>query len=175
MKIQKRSRAALVFEHKIHSRQSLVDAVRRWKRQGQRVVLTNGCFDLLHRGHVTLLAHAKRLGDVLIVAINSDRSVRALKGPSRPLVPQQDRAVLLAALSSVDAVTIFDQPTPRRLIALVQPDVLVKGADWRRGGIVGKEMVERHGGRVVRIPLVSGHSTTELVKRIERKNLVEKA
>ena len=154
------------FDKKIRSPQGLVAAVRRWRRQGKRIVLTNGCFDLLHRGHVTLLAQAKRLGDVLIVAINSDRSVRALKGNSRPLVPQRDRATLLAALSSVDVVTIFDQSTPQHLIALLKPDVLVKGADWRPGGIVGEDLVRRRGGRVVRIPLVSGYSTTNVLKRL---------
>ncbi|MBI3319531.1 MAG: D-glycero-beta-D-manno-heptose 1-phosphate adenylyltransferase [Candidatus Omnitrophica bacterium] len=169
MKTTQSKRAASFFEHKIHSRQSLVAAVHRWKREGKRVVFTNGCFDLLHRGHVTLLAQAKRLGGVLIVAVNSDRSVRALKGPNRPIVPQRDRAVILAALSSVDAVTIFDRPTPHHLITLLKPDVLVKGADWRVGGIVGEEVVKRHGGRVVRVPLVSGRSTTDMVTRIARK------
>ena len=156
------------LQQKVRSRRSLVATVRRLRRQGQRIVFANGCFDLLHVGHVVLLERAKRLGDILIVAINSDRSVRALKGTHRPVVPQQDRARLLAALASVDYVAIFDDPTPLRLIEELQPDVLVKGADWRLGGIVGHELIQRRGGRIVRIPLVNGYSTTRLLNRIKR-------
>jgi len=151
---------------KIRSRRWLAQAVRRLKRQGKRVVFTNGCFDLLHVGHVTLLERAKRLGDILIVALNSDRSVNALKGRGRPLTRQQDRAKLLAALACVDYVTIFDEPTPYQLIATLQPDILVKGADWKSAEVVGRDLVKRHGGRVVRIPLVNGYSTTRLLSRI---------
>lgn len=158
----------LRLAQKIYSRRRLAQAVRRLKRQRRRIVLTNGCFDLLHVGHVALLEHAKRLGDVLIVAINSDRSVRALKGPRRPIVPHRDRARLIAALSSVDYVTVFDEPTPSRLIALLKPDVLVKGADWSARGIVGQEVVKRLGGRVIRVPLLDGYSTTRLLARIAR-------
>ena len=153
---------------KILSRRALAAAIRLLKEQGSEVVFANGCFDLLHVGHVTLLERAKRLGDILVVGINSDRSVRALKGPSRPLVPEQDRARLLAALACVDYVTIFDQPTPYHVIAALKPDVLVKGADWPTAGIVGRELVRRTGGRVVRIPLVSGYSTTRLISRIKQ-------
>lgn len=151
---------------KIASLPRLVRAVRHAKARGRRVVFTNGCFDLLHAGHVTLLEQAKRLGDLLIVAINSDRSIRALKGPSRPIVPERDRALLVAALQSVDHVTIFDAPTPQRWIARLRPDILVKGADWGRGTIVGRDVVERHGGRVVRLPLMKGRSTSRLIERI---------
>ena len=156
------------LQQKVRSCRSLVATVRRLREQGHRIVFANGCFDLLHVGHVTLLERAKRLGDILIVAINSDHSVRALKGAHRPVMPQQDRARLLAALSSVDYVTIFDDPTPYQLIKVLQPDVLVKGADWRLGGIVGHELIQRRGGRVVRIPLVDGCSTTQLLNRIRR-------
>ena len=151
---------------KIRSPRLLASVVRQLRRQGRRVVFTNGCFDLLHVGHVSLLEQAKGLGDVLIVALNSDRSVRALKGPARPVVRQDDRALVLAALSCVDYVTIFDERTPQRLITELKPDVLVKGADWSAQEIVGAEVVRRSGGRVVRVQLVNGYSTTKLVQRI---------
>lgn len=150
------------------SHRSLARLIAQLKRHGRRIVFTNGCFDLLHVGHVTLLERAKRLGDILVVGINSDRSLRRLKGPRRPIVPAQERARVLAALSSVDVVTIFDEPTPYRLIALLKPDVLVKGADWVTGRIVGEDLVRRQGGRVARIPLVGGCSTTRLIRRIQR-------
>ena len=146
----------------------LAGAVRRLRAKRQRVVLTNGCFDVLHVGHVSLLERAKRLGQVLIVAINSDRSVRAIKGPTRPIVCEQDRARVLAALGCVDYVTIFDEPTPLAVIAALLPDVLVKGADWSAGDIVGGELVRKAGGRVARIPLVRDRSTTTIIDRIAR-------
>ncbi|MFZ5863759.1 MAG: D-glycero-beta-D-manno-heptose 1-phosphate adenylyltransferase [Nitrospirota bacterium] len=136
------------------------------RRDGRRVVFTNGCFDLLHIGHTRYLQNARALGDLLIVAINSDASVSALKGPSRPLVPEQERAEVLAALGCVDYVTIFDAPDPGEVIAAVQPDVLVKGGDWPVDKIVGREVVQTRGGRVVSLPLVPGSSTTALVRRI---------
>ena len=137
------------------------------KRGGRRVVFTNGCFDLVHAGHVALLERAKGFGDLLIVAINSDQSVRALKGALRPILPQQDRAVLIAAFECVDYVTIFHEATPERLIRTVRPHVLVKGSDWGRGHIVGCDLVEGTGGRVVRIPLIRGRSTTTLIEHIQ--------
>ncbi|HLW79434.1 MAG TPA: D-glycero-beta-D-manno-heptose 1-phosphate adenylyltransferase [Terriglobia bacterium] len=133
------------------------------KRDGKRVVFTNGCFDLLHPGHTRYLAAARQLGDALVVALNSDASVRSLKGPGRPVQPQAERAEILAALRSVGLVTIFDDPTPRAVIARLLPDVLVKGADWGPNEIVGREEVEAAGGRVVSIPLVPGFSTTALI------------
>lgn len=154
----------------IVSQDELVKVAGREKSSGRRVVFTNGCFDLLHPGHVRCLAEARALGDVLVVAINSDASVRGNKGPERPLVPQQDRAEVLAALSSVDYVTIFDEPTPRELISQVLPNVLVKGADWSREQVAGREEVEAAGGRVVSIPLAPGYSTTNLVEKIRRGN-----
>ncbi len=133
---------------------------------GGRVVFTNGVFDLLHPGHVRYLADARALGDALIVAINSDRSVRANKGPTRPINPQDERAELVAALRCVDAVTVFDEDTPHSLIAAVQPDVLVKGADWGADTIVGRDIVEARGGRVVRIELAKGFSSTHLMEKV---------
>ena len=139
-----------------------------WKRAGTRVVLTNGCFDLLHPGHVALLERARAEGDLLVVAINSDASVRALKGPARPLLPEKERAEALRALEAVDRVVVYDEPTPLELIERVRPDVLVKGADWAHDAIVGREVVEGDGGRVVRVPLLDGRSTSQLVERIRR-------
>ena len=134
--------------------------------RGGRVVFTNGVFDLLHPGHVRYLADARALGDALIVAINSDRSVRANKGPSRPINPEHERAEIVAALRSVDAVTIFDEDTPQALIAAIQPDVLVKGADWGADNIVGRDIVEARGGTVVRVELAQGFSSTRLVEKV---------
>src|SRR3984885_6684574 len=151
---------------KIVSQEELIQVAAREKRAGRRVVFTNGCFDLLHPGHVRCLAEARALGDVLVVAINSDRSVRGNKGPERPLVSDQDRAEVMAALASVDYVTIFDEPTPRELISRVLPNVLVKGADWALDQVAGREEVEAAGGRVVSIPLAPGFSTTKIVEKI---------
>ena len=151
---------------KIVSQAELIQTAAREKRDGRRVVFTNGCFDLLHPGHVRCLAEARALGDILVVAVNSDSSVRSNKGPERPLVTEQDRAEVLAALASVDYVTIFDEPTPRELISRVLPSVLVKGADWAVEQVAGREEVEAAGGRVVSIPLAPGYSTSNLVQRI---------
>jgi D-glycero-beta-D-manno-heptose 1-phosphate adenylyltransferase len=153
---------------KIISKDELIQATDGEKARGRRIVFTNGCFDLLHPGHVRCLAEARALGDVLVVAVNSDRSVRENKGPERPLVPQQDRAEVLAALSSVDYVTIFDEPTPRDLISQVLPDILVKGADWALDEVAGRKEVEASGGRVVSIPLAQGYSTTSLLQKIRK-------
>jgi D-beta-D-heptose 7-phosphate kinase/D-beta-D-heptose 1-phosphate adenosyltransferase len=137
------------------------------RAEGRRLVFTNGCFDILHVGHVRYLAEARRLGDALLVAINSDRSVRALKGANRPVMNEEERAEILAALSSVDFVTIFDDESPRSLIAEVVPDVLVKGGDYRPDEIHGREEVERAGGRVLSLPFVEGASTTGIIERIK--------
>jgi len=144
-----------------------VDRVSELKRQGRRVVFTNGCFDLLHPGHIRYLEEARRLGDALVVAVNSDRSVRTLKGPGHPVVPEAERAEVLAALRSVDYVTIFDDPTPRAVIARLLPQVLVKGADWGPNEIVGREEVEAAGGRVVSLAVVPGYSTSALIEKIK--------
>jgi D-beta-D-heptose 7-phosphate kinase/D-beta-D-heptose 1-phosphate adenosyltransferase len=142
---------------------------------GKRVVFTNGCFDLLHRGHVELLARARALGDVLVVGLNSDDSVRRLKGPGRPLVKAADRALVLAALQCVDYVCLFGEDTPAQLIAEVLPDVLVKGEDYPLEAIVGRDTVERTGGRVVTVPLVPGYSTRDLIRLIVERYGPQKA
>lgn len=136
------------------------------KRNGKRVVFTNGCFDLLHPGHVRSLETARSLGDVLIVGINSDNGVRTLKGPGRPVTPEQERAEILASLECVDAVLIFDELTPQKVVAALLPDVLVKGGDWPGNQIVGREEVENAGGKVVLVDVVPGYSTTEILNKI---------
>ena len=149
-----------------------VDAAARFAQHvqtsGGTVVFTNGVFDLLHPGHVRYLQDARRLGDALIVGLNSDRSVRANKGPERPITPERERAEILLALECVDAVAIFDEDTPAEIVTRIQPDVLVKGADWGPDNIVGRDTVEAKGGRIVRMPLVEGYSTTELLRRVRK-------
>ena len=150
----------------VFSLQEIIVRFGREKRNGKRVVFTNGCFDLLHPGHIQILEAARGLGDALIVGINSDESVRTLKGVGRPVIPQQERAEILANLESVDGVLIFDDLTPQRVIAELLPDVLVKGGDWPGNQIVGREEVEAAGGKVARVDVVEGYSTTEILKRI---------
>jgi D-beta-D-heptose 7-phosphate kinase/D-beta-D-heptose 1-phosphate adenosyltransferase len=145
-----------------------VELVSRLRREGKTIVFTNGVFDLLHPGHLRYLQHARRLGDALIVGVNSDRSVRANKGEGRPITPQDERAEVLEALACVDGVVIFDEPTPHELIVAVQPDVLVKGDDWAEHAIVGRDVVEARGGRVVRVPIEPGYSTTRIIEKIRR-------
>ncbi len=140
------------------------------RAQGKRIVFTNGCFDILHAGHVYYLKEARSLGDILIVGLNSDRSIRMIKGDDRPIIPQMERAELLAALECVDYVVVFDEPTPLRLIESIKPDVLVKGDDWKEEDIVGRDIVIGNGGRVVRVPLRKGISTTAIIKRIVEIN-----
>ena len=149
----------------IYSRSALVALRADWKRDGKRVVFTNGCYDILHPGHIRLLERARSLGDVLILALNTDASVQRLKGPTRPMISEDDRAELACALEAVDAVTFFDEETPRELIAEVLPDVLVKGADWAHF-IAGREEVEAAGGQVMALPLEPGYSTTDIVQEI---------
>ena len=138
----------------------------REKRNGRRVVFTNGCFDLLHPGHIRTLESARSLGDVLIVGLNSDESVRTLKGLGRPVIPAEERAEILASLECVDAVLIFDELTPQKVVAALLPDILVKGGDWPGNQIVGREEVEAAGGKVVLVDVVPGYSTTEILKKI---------
>jgi len=162
----------LVFEPamvKIYSLDQLLMERARLRRLGRRVVFTNGCFDLIHPGHIRYLQEARRLGDALIVALNSDRSVRELKGASRPILDQNERAEVMAALGCVDYVTIFDQITPREIIAALLPDVLVKGGDWDLDRIVGRDEVEAAGGQVLSLPFVEGCSTTDIIERIARR------
>jgi D-beta-D-heptose 7-phosphate kinase/D-beta-D-heptose 1-phosphate adenosyltransferase len=144
----------------------LVQQRRAWRDAGLLVVFTNGCFDLLHPGHVALLEAARREGDRLIVGLNSDASTRGLKGPQRPVIPQAERAEVLLSLEAVDRVILYEEPTPARLVELLLPDVLVKGSDWAQDQIVGRATVEAAGGRVVRVPLLPARSTSDLVARI---------
>ena len=156
---------------KIMSTDALIKERQHLRREGKRLVFTNGCFDLLHPGHVSYLRQARSLGDALVVALNSDRSVRNIKGPGRPILNQQERAEVIAALEAVDYVTIFDDETPRELIAAVLPDVLVKGGDWALDEIVGREEVEAAGGRVLSLPYIEGSSTTDIIERIKTQLL----
>lgn len=152
---------------KVVTRDELIRRVAELRKAGQRIVFTNGCFDLLHVGHITYLNDARGLGDVLVVGLNTDRSIRALKGPSRPIIPEAERSHVLAALECVTFVTLFDEDTPLDLIRAVQPDVLVKGADYTREQVVGHEIVESYGGKVSLVPLVDNASTTSIIQRIK--------
>ncbi len=148
------------------TRAEAVARIREWRATGKRIVFTNGVFDLLHPGHVRYLRQARALGDVLVVGLNSDRSVRAVKGPGRPITPEGERAEILSALDSVDAVVIFDEDTPHDIVAALRPDVLVKGADWAANAIVGRDIVEARGGTVVRVPVEQGYSTSAVLAKI---------
>ncbi len=154
------------MSEKITGLEKLLEIRSRARAEGRRVVFTNGVFDLLHRGHVEYLQKARELGDLLVIGLNSDSSVHAIKGPRRPLVPQEDRAAVLAALECVDKVVLFDEETPARLIEALLPDVLVKGADYTVEQIAGADAVRRNGGRVATIELTPGRSTSGLIKRI---------
>ena len=153
---------------KIVDIKALLDERGKMKRTGKRLVFTNGCFDLLHAGHVRYLSEARALGDALVVGLNSDRSVRVLKGEGRPILNEQERAEVIAALEAVDFAIIFDEETPRELIAALLPDVLVKGGDWPLDQIVGRDEVEAAGGTVLSLPYVEGSSTTDIIDRIRR-------
>lgn len=161
------------YDSKILDRTAMKAERERLRAKGHRLVFTNGCFDILHAGHVDYLAFARAQGDALLVGINSDASVRRNKGPTRPIVPEQDRAYVLAALQVVDYVTLFDEDEPAQLIAEIIPDVLVKGEDWAHY-VSGRDIVERHGGKVVLARLVQGRSTTNIVERIRSMDLLEK-
>ncbi len=151
---------------KITPRNELKAKVERLKREGKKVVFTNGCFDILHAGHTRYLREARKLGDALILALNSDSSVRSIKGPMRPIVPEAERAEVVAALDSVDYVTVFDELTPLELIEFLRPDVIVKGGDWAEKDIVGAEAVRKWGGRVAIMPEIEGASTTNIIDKV---------
>jgi len=157
------------MKQKLKAREDLIQIVKDLKAKKKRIVFTNGCFDLLHVGHVRYLEEAKVLGDVLIVGVNSDASVRKLKGPKRPILPEKERTEILSGLGCVDYVTVFDEADPLNLISSLQPNVLAKGGDWRKDQIVGKEVVERSGGEVVVIPLVKNASTSNLIETILKR------
>lgn len=150
---------------KIKSLSKLKIILRDLREGGRKIVFTNGCFDILHAGHLKYLEAAKRYGDILVVAINSDKSVRKIKGDSRPIVGEKDRAYVLSALESVGFVTIFNETTPLNTIMALKPDVIVKGADWRKEDIIGGKFVESYGGKVVRLAYLKGYSTTDIIKR----------
>ncbi len=152
---------------KILARKDLKTIIDAAKDSGKKIIFTNGCFDIIHAGHTSYLAEAKALGDVLIVAVNSDTSVRGIKGEKRPLVPEDERAEVVAALGCVDFVVIFEEPDPQALVDLLRPDVLVKGGDWREEDVIGRKSVDSWGGKVVIIPHKKGLSTTNIVERIK--------
>jgi D-beta-D-heptose 7-phosphate kinase/D-beta-D-heptose 1-phosphate adenosyltransferase len=156
----------------IYTQGELRRAREKWRREGQVVVFTNGCYDILHPGHIRTLERCKELGDILILALNSDESVAIIKGPKRPIVNEDDRAALAAALAAVDAVTLFDEETPRELISRLLPDVLVKGSDWSHF-VAGREEVEAAGGKVVLLPIEPGYSTTATVEEIVSRRKAE--
>ncbi len=155
------------IEAKIKNLKQLKKIVANLKSKGKRIVFTNGCFDILHYGHIKYLQRAKRYGDILVVAINSDRSLKAIKGKGRPIVPESDRAKMVAALEPVNYITTFNELTPLKTIQALEPDVLVKGGDWRREDIVGKDFLESYDGKVVRIPYIKGYSTSSIIKKIK--------
>ncbi|MFZ3063652.1 MAG: D-glycero-beta-D-manno-heptose 1-phosphate adenylyltransferase [Nitrospirota bacterium] len=154
---------------KIKTQDELIPILNSLRKQVKKVVFTNGCFDILHVGHVRYLKEAKRYGDILIVAVNSDSSVKSIKGDKRPIVSQSERAEVVAALEMVDYVTMFDEDTPYNVIKKLQPDVLIKGGDWTIDKIVGRDIVEARGGKVIAIPFIEGASTTGIVERILEK------
>jgi rfaE bifunctional protein nucleotidyltransferase chain/domain len=156
------------IQHKIFDRVTLARECNVWRATQKKIVFTNGCFDILHHGHLDLLAHAADMGNVLIVGINTDDSIKRLKGPDRPVTNEQDRAFQVASLLCVDAVCLFDEDTPAELIKLIRPDVLVKGGDYTIDKIVGAEFVKSIGGEVAVIPFVQGYSTTSIIDRIKK-------
>lgn len=153
---------------KIYPREKLKRKIDRLRKEGKKIVFTNGCFDILHVGHTRYLKDAKRQGDILILGLNSDESVRALKGKERPLIPENERADVIASLESVDFVTIFHELTPLALIEYLKPDVLVKGGDWKEDEVVGRESVGTWGGKVIIIPEIKGSSTTNIIEKIKK-------
>jgi D-beta-D-heptose 7-phosphate kinase/D-beta-D-heptose 1-phosphate adenosyltransferase len=155
-----------LLENKIKKVPALKKIIVRLRKNGKKIVFTNGCFDILHYGHVKYLQDAKREGDILVVAINSDASARSIKGKKRPVVAENDRLRIIAALASVDYVVLFNADTPLEIIKQIKPDILIKGADWKKNNIVGADFVARQGGQVFTIPLVNNRSTTNLIKKI---------
>jgi D-beta-D-heptose 7-phosphate kinase/D-beta-D-heptose 1-phosphate adenosyltransferase len=159
----------MMMQEKIKRKEDLQRIIEDLKAKGKRIVFTNGCFDLLHLGHIRYLEKAKFLGDILVVGVNSDRSVQNLKGPERPILPEEERAEILSGLECVDYITLFDELTPLELISSLQPHILVKGGDWAKETTVGREVVERSGGEVVILPFVEGSSTSNLIETILKR------
>ncbi|MDD3859615.1 MAG: D-glycero-beta-D-manno-heptose 1-phosphate adenylyltransferase [Bacteroidales bacterium] len=158
-----------LIQSKIFSQDQLSISILNWKKENKKIVFTNGCFDLIHKGHIEYLARAKNFGDKLIIGLNSDNSVKRLKGEQRPINTQEARALLLASFVFTDAVVVFDEDTPEKIIQLYSPDVLVKGGDYKYNEIVGAEYVTNHGGKVEIIPFVEGYSSTNIIKNISKK------
>lgn len=158
----------------ILSRENLKKRIDLLREEGKKIVFTNGCFDIIHAGHVRYLGEAKKLGDILVLALNSDSSVKAIKGEQRPIVPQDERAVVVGSLESVDYVTLFDEETPLRLIEYLRPHILVKGGDWDEENVVGRDAVREWGGTVVIIPEVKGASTTNIIEKIRNNFSLQK-
>jgi D-beta-D-heptose 7-phosphate kinase/D-beta-D-heptose 1-phosphate adenosyltransferase len=157
------------MKEKIKEKEDLRRIIEDLKAKGRRIVFTNGCFDLLHIGHIRYLEDAKSLGDILVVGVNSDQSIRGLKGNNRPILPQEERTEILSSLGCVDYITVFDEADPLELISFLQPHILVKGGDWAKETIVGREVVERSGGKVVILPFVEGASTSNLIETILKR------
>jgi D-beta-D-heptose 7-phosphate kinase/D-beta-D-heptose 1-phosphate adenosyltransferase len=158
-----------MIKNKIKSASKLKAILNALKRQGKKIVFTNGCFDILHNGHIKLLKKAKSLGDILVVAVNSDASVKKIKGSKRPFNSAEDRVLVLSAVEFIDFITTFSEPTPRRIIKKLSPDILVKGGDWKKEEIVGRDFVESKGGKIYSIPLAKGYSTSALIKTIAKR------
>ncbi|PIP68424.1 MAG: D-glycero-beta-D-manno-heptose 1-phosphate adenylyltransferase [Candidatus Omnitrophica bacterium CG_4_9_14_0_2_um_filter_42_8] len=156
-----------MLSNKIKTLPQIAGAIKKLKQKNKKIVFTNGCFDILHAGHVNYLAKAKSLGDTLVIGLNSDGSVKKLKGKSRPVIAQKNRAILLAALEAVDIVVVFNDMTPLKLIKLVKPDVLVKGGDWKKEDIVGSDFVESYGGKVKSLVYIKGFSTRNIISKIQ--------
>jgi len=159
------------YRLKIKSPPKIKEVVERHRAQGEKIVFTNGCFDIIHPGHTRYLYAARLLGDYLVAAVNSDRSVKAIKGPTRPIQAEDERTEILAALSFVDGVFLFDEENPLKMIEYLLPDVLVKGGDWPEDKIVGADVVKKAGGRVIRIPFVDGYSTTDIIQKIRNREI----
>jgi D-beta-D-heptose 7-phosphate kinase/D-beta-D-heptose 1-phosphate adenosyltransferase len=157
------------MKEKIKEKEDLRRIIEDLKAKGRRIVFTNGCFDLLHIGHIRYLEDAKSLGDILVAGVNSDQSIRGLKGNNRPILPQEERTEILSSLGCVDYITVFDEADPLELISFLQPHILVKGGDWAKETIVGREVVERSGGKVVILPFVEGASTSNLIETILKR------
>lgn len=157
------------YRKKIKTAAALKPILAAWQKRGKKIVFTNGCFDILHRGHVRYLSQARKCGDILVVALNSDRSVQRIKGKNRPIVSERDRAEVIASLESVDFVTFFDEDTPYHLISSLQPNILVKGGDWKKKEIVGADLVEKNGGEVKTISYLKGNSSTNIIQTILRR------
>ena len=155
-----------ILKTKIYSLEKLKNQVELWKKSGDKIVFTNGCFDILHRGHIEVLAHTADLGDKLIIGLNSDSSIKSLKGETRPIINEDSRAILLAAFRFVDAIVLFNEDTPINLISILLPDVLAKGGDYEVSTVVGHELVQNNGGKVILVPFVDGYSSTNIIEKI---------